>query len=313
MKRGYLQISFAWLFAIIVGAVIIFLAIYFSIKAVNMGQYEINTKTEKSLGIILNPLETGFQKSISTSISLPAQTRIYNRCDNYDGFGNQVIRVSQKSLGKWPEPAAGMAFENKYIFSEGVIEAKKFNVFSKPFELPFKVSDLLYVSSAEKQYCLVNSPQHIEDEIKDLKQNNENLNFFVENCPESDKIVRVCFGSEDDCDVVVKYSQKYIEKQGERVYFETDALMYAGIFSDKNIYECQVKRLMQRIEQLSNIYKEKAVLISQTGCDTNLNADLTRLHNLARSLDSSLTLYHVGDMAFDIENQNDDNGVCRLW
>ena len=58
MKKGFLQISFAWLFAIIVGIFILFLAIYGVTKLINVGQYQIDSETAKNLGILLNPLET---------------------------------------------------------------------------------------------------------------------------------------------------------------------------------------------------------------------------------------------------------------
>ena len=71
-KRGFLQISFAWLFAIIIGAFILVLAIYASTKIIKTEQLSLDAKTAKEIGVLLNPLETGFETGKTTSIKLPS-------------------------------------------------------------------------------------------------------------------------------------------------------------------------------------------------------------------------------------------------
>lgn len=305
-KKGYLQIPFAWLFAIIVGAFILFLAIYGVTKLINVSQYELDTKTAKNLGVLLNPLETGFETGKTTSLTLPTETRIYNKCDLYGNFGNQIIQVSQKSFNKWPEPAGKVSFQNKYIFSEGYVEGKKFYIFSKPFDFPFKVSDLIYITSSLDKYCFLDAPEDIEDEILYLGQEN----FFVEDCP--DDRINVCFRGGPNCDINVNYNIGEVERNNEKVYFEGDALMYAAVFSEKEIYECQLKRLMQRVGNLASVYRDKAVFISQTvGCHSNLN--LLGLRDLANDLESSHNLASMNYIVEDIKNKNEANSECRLW
>ena len=275
-------------------------------KLVDVGRYDLDTITAKNLGVLLNPLETSFETGKTTSITLPADTRIYNKCDVYGNFGNQKIQVSQKSFNKWPEPAAAVSFPNKYIFSEDYVEGKKFYIFSKPFEFPFKVSDLIYITSSDKEYCFVNAPEDIEDELSSLNQKN----LVTENC--SSNSVNVCFGRGMDCDVSVSYAMGSVEKDGEIIYFEGDALMYAGIFADKDLYECQLQRLMKRTANLALLYRDKATFISQkAGCSTNLN--LAGLNELATNLDSSVGLNSMNYIVEDIKNKNKDNGECRLW
>src|SRR3989344_4176200 len=97
-KRGQLQISFAWIFAIIVGAVILFLAIYTATKVIKIGDTAVSAKTGKEISVLLNPLETGFETSVVTLITMPVETRIYNQCSISGNFGRQIIKISQKSL-----------------------------------------------------------------------------------------------------------------------------------------------------------------------------------------------------------------------
>ena len=306
MKKRGLEVSFAWLFAIIAGVFILFLAIYASVKVINIEQTEIDLKTGKQIGILLNPLEIGFESVKSTSMSFPVETRIYNECNAESGqFGKQLIKISQKNFNKWTDTKERVAFENKYIFSEEPIEGKKFYIFSKPFEMPFKIGDIIIMSSADKNYCFVDAPDEIKDDLLDIKQKN----FLAENCPESS--VKICFSGGSDCDVGVDYNFGVVEKQGERVYFEGYALMYAAIFSTKEVYECQVERLMQRTEQLALLYVDKAKFISEK-CSSNLNPELLVLTNLAGSLKDSSELNLIANLAEDI-NEKNEISLCRLW
>ena len=305
-NKAYLQISFAWTFAIITGIFILFLAIYSVTKLVGVSQYELDTKTAKNLGVLLNPLETSFETGKTTPITIAAETRIYNKCNLYGNFGNQIIQVSQKSFNKWPEPAEKISFSNKYIFSEDYVEGKKFYIFIKPFEFPFKVSDLIYITSSDKEYCFIDAPEDIEDELSSLNQNN----LVIKNC--SSDSVNVCFGGGMDCDVKVSYGMGSVKKDGNTIYFEGDALMYAAIFSEKDLYECQLQRLMKRTANLALLYNDKANFISQkAGCSTNLN--LIGLSDLATKLDSSSGLNSINYVVEDIKDKNKDHGECRLW
>jgi len=310
--RGYLQISFTWLFAIIAGVFILFLTIYGITKLIKTEQTIQDAKTGEEIGILLNPLETSFETGISTSFTLPVETRIYNTCDNKGVFGNQRIQISQKSFSKWTKTDINARFHNKYIFTENYTEGKKFYVFSKPFDFPFKVADLIYITSSLDNYCFVDAPEEIKDEISYLNQQN----LFVEDCPDSENTVNICFmsGSDPDCDIIVNTVNKYVKKDQDRMYFEGDALMYAAIFADKVVYECHLKRLMQRTGHLALLYNDKAIFILQTaGCHSNLN--LLGLNTLVGDLDNSkdinsITLTFIVE---DIKDKNDDNSECRLW
>ena len=103
-KKGDLNLSFGWLFAIIVGAVILILAIYGATKVIKTGQSEEQAVGAKELGILLNPLETGFESAISTPLVLRVETRIFNTCSVSGNFGKQGIQTSEFSFKKWSSP-----------------------------------------------------------------------------------------------------------------------------------------------------------------------------------------------------------------
>jgi hypothetical protein len=307
--RGALEISFGWLFAIIAGAVIIFLAIYISSRIINSSQETVSAETGKEIGILLNPLETSFESSQITSMTIPTETRINNICDDSGTFGRQGIRLDQKSFGKWVETSTDVFFVNKYIFSEGIIEGKKFYIFSKPFSMPFKVADLIYLIPSARQYCFQGAPAEISEEISNLNQNA----IATSNCAEDS--IKVCFSS-STCDINVNINSKTVTKNRTRLYYsgigEDDSLMYAAIFSDKEVYECQIKRLVLRLKEITNLYKEKAVLVETAGCDEIIIPYLTEFELVIDSFSNSLNLQELAAKGEEVENIN-KAGECLTW
>ena len=310
MKKGALQISFAWLFSIIVGVFILFLAIILARQMLRTEPTAISAQTGKEIGALLNPLETGFESGKVTSLVFPTETRIYNGCANEGIFGKQRIKISQKNFGKWAETEINSSFVNKYIFSDKPAEGKEFYIFSKPFDFPFKVADLIYITPKSKDYCFVNSPENIQEEIKDLKQENIIFKNSPEDCGE---MIKVCFNTNENCEINVDNNLKSVEKNNNPVYFEGDSLMYAGIFSDADIYECQIKRLMKRTENLAILYANKANILSGK-CSSVSVRDLIFLSESAKILEEGNS-ENLANIIRDVENIKNINEMveCRLW
>lgn len=308
-KRGALEISFGWLFAIVAGILIITLAIYFSSKIIGTQQETTSAETATELGTLLDPLETSFESSQTTSVTLSAESRIHDSCKLTGNFGQQIIQIDQKSLNKWVKTDVDVKFSNKYIFSESEIEGRKFYIFSKQFKFPFKIADLIYITSSADRYCFVDAPTGVEKEISDLNQSN----LLTENCSSSD--IKVCFDS-NNCDINVDYTNGIVEKNGSVMYIsgteDYNALMYAAIFSNKETYECQVSRLMMRLKEISLLYQDKDSKVVERGCDTGFGDSFTGLID-------SLSLYSSSEdlsiIKMETENMNEMNkaGVCMLW
>jgi len=313
-RKAFIEISFAWLFGIIAGAVILFLAIFAATKILNLGQSATGAETQNQIAVLLNPLETSFQTGQIALIGLPVETRIYNGCDDKSGiFGKQIISVSQQSLGRWSTPSIGKSFPNKYIFSNGIVEGKDFFLFSKPFDFPFKVSDMIYITSSTTNYCFMNPPDSINEELSKLNEKNILLANDSFKCPA--KSLTVCFNGEN-CNISVdNYPQGTVTKNNNVTQFYGDALMYGAIFSDKTTYECQLKRLMERTTQLSSLYIDKGNTISHAGCTPDLNSDLSVFSSSTNSFVDSSDINNLISEVNSLQEKNDVaiNGHCRLW
>ncbi len=305
-NKAQLDISFAWIFAIIVGAAILGFAIYLAANIINQGQTTIDAKTAKEIGVLLNPLQLGLEDFKSTKMSFASNTRVYNDCNLVGDFGNQKVMVSQMSFGKWTDTGMDYSQPNIYIYSNETMEGSNFNVFAEQFKFPFKVADLIYMIPEGREYCFVNAPSNVNESITRF-----NLKNLVLNCTSNS--IRVCFESSVDCDIQVKYNQGEITKKDGTVYFSDDSLMYAGIFSDKFTYECQLKRLMKKTAILSKLYQDKSTLISRAGCNSNVEADLSSFKTSLIGIKDSSNLFSLSQMAKSIGEKNDANIDCKLW
>lgn len=321
-KRGF-EFSFGWLFAILVGAVVIFLAVFAAIKLTHTMRQGQQAMQSKSLGIILGPLETSIQSGIVTEMTVNEETRIYNNCSDKTPFGSQGIRTSVKSgVGPaWDDPGPMVSFNNRYIFSNYSIQGKKFYVLSKPFALPFKIADILIMWPSSQPYCFKNAPSDVQSEFTQLNLKEKNVYLESEGCPTD--AVNVCFASvyisQPDCDVKVNTATGTVSKTGSSVNYvlslnpnDKYALMYAAIFSDPLVYNCHTKRLARRAASLAKVYKDKSAILTPTGCGSqNMQTDLSAYENFAKSA-SSIANSNIYSQALRLKSTNDQL-ICTLF
>ena len=316
-KKAF-EMSFAWMFSIITGAIILFLAIYMTMQFIAPQRHISQSELARSLSALLDPLETGKGVAVeSTVIELAREARIYNKCymsDENDNFGRQGISMATKSgIGKqWQTPGEETSLQNKYIFSNSTVKGKNFYIMVKQFEMPFKVADLIFLY--DEKYCFVSPPRWIEDDVGNAK--NIKINDATSGCEEGS--ITICFSSYG-CDVDVadysndnSFSSGSLEKDGYTMVY-SGSLIYAAIFSDSGMYECNLARLMARLEKLAKLYLEKSRLI-EPECSSGLNTELADLANKAMALkQEDNPSQHLADVISIADDINDKNSICRIF
>ena len=307
-KKGF-EFGFGWLFAIIVGAAIIFIAIYATVQLVNLNKDIQNTEAAYELNSLLTSVTTNLDSQKESRIFFNTETRMYNECDNIGSFGHQAVSVSIKSgIGKeWQDPAEQARSYTKYIFSSKVEEGKELRMFVVPFNLPFKIADLIIAWNENKNYCFVDASEDLKNDLEILNSENFNFTDDVEECKKDSK--KVCFYNADGCDIIVEENR--VRKDRKSLYY-TGNLIYGAIFSDPEIYECQVKRLMKRASSLSLLYIDKTRMLAIRGCSSTLEPELTSFSNQAMRLNSSIELNGIIQVAQEMEDKN-DLLLCNLW
>ncbi len=311
-KRG--EFNFSLLFAIIAGAAILVLAIYGASEWGKTFKQQSETEIAKSITVLTDPLQSGFAEAKSSRIEFRQETKIDNVCKDIN-LGRNELSVSVKTEGigdQWDVKKTPISVENKYIFSDNSA-GKVFYVFSKPFSMPFKIADLLIISADE--YCFLDAPDEIQEEILNL--NMKNVFIGSENCTENSK--KVCFRY-GDCDILVEgkcvgdcdseYDYGFVEKSNKRLDY-AGSLLYATIFSDKETYDCNVKRLLYRLSIVSDIFYNKADLMNTQGCNTNLGLDMALL-KLASTEATSEDLEDLYILGKELNKKN-SRERCSLW
>lgn len=305
-KKGFLDISFSWIFAFLVGGIILFGAIYGVARLTSIQSTQFSAEVGSTFSNLLSPLEAGLESGRSITITLPVESRIENSCETFGDFGSMTLTIRESEREKYSGSGVGISSVNKYLFSPTSIEGKEFFVFAKEFNFPFKVSNLIYVLNSEERYCFLVAPNEVRRELSNFNA----PNFEFSDCSPFSK--KVCFGRETDCEILVDYTGRTVQKNGQTMHFATDALMYGAIFSDKLNYECQVSRLMKRTKEISDIYYEKSVFLLQVGCDSSVDSLLLGFNMDLSGFQNSQDLNLLESQAGMINSINRNSG-CRLW
>jgi len=306
-KKGF-EFGFSWIFVIIVGAAILFLAIYFAVKFVGTSKDVKNTQIAYEVNNLLIPVVTNLDETRTSGMKFNVNTRFYNNCGRNGNFGYQAISISTKSeIGeKWSKPAEQARAFDKYIFSSSVEEGKELEFFPKSFNMPFKIGDLIFLWSKNDRYCFVNPWNEIKEDLELFKSESINITDSLSEC--SKESIKVCFGNEV-CDI--KVEENRVRKDKKSLYYY-DSLVYGAIFADHEIYECQVERLMKRAFELSLLYREKSDFLDSNGCSSGLREDLIIYANRTILVNESSKLISIQNMAEVMEMKNDDL-YCELW
>lgn len=317
-KQGF-EMSFAWIFAMIVGAVILFLAIYAATSFIRTARYSYDTQTANTIKNYLNPLVTGVASATSPPpIKFREETRTYINCngpDPVDFFGTQEISFTEKSgLGNnWGKPGGNITIYNKYVFANEVEEGDTLYLSAFPFYTGFKVDDLITLNAGK--YCFIQAPNTVEK--KSIIFQNVNLTASLAECKENE--VKVCFGNVfyDGCDMLVsstdnEYRTGYVIKEnGERLDF-FDNLLYAAIFSSPDNYNCNIDRLGKKISELAYIYEQKIGLAQIRECNSIIGPYLGNIAQVAPYINNTEQLYLVYEYASLMDELN-EKALCQIY
>ncbi|MBM3233354.1 hypothetical protein FJZ18_04275 [Candidatus Pacearchaeota archaeon] len=307
-KRGW-EFSFGWIFAIIVGAAILSLGLYAASKIVKQGEYKGDSLSARELGLLTTALETGLESGKTDKISFDIPTRVVFDCDLQGFYGVQKISIGRP--GK--DTGIPSQFSGKYFFSGKDFVAKDILVLGKPFDYPFRVADVLILWSSDSSYCFLDPPEQMEKEIKSLVKDNRAINSSLqvlsydkkESCKRGSQ--KVCFGKVTGCDISVYES--LIKKGSRTIYVDSsqnnNVFVWAGIFSDPDVYECQFKRLMKRASSLSSLYQEKSILLNGKGCTSSLTGSLESFSQATRLYNSSSDLAKISFLSQSLGGEND--------
>lgn len=318
-KKGF-EFSFGWIFSLILGAAILFLAIYAASQIIGNETDIQNAESGKQLGIILSPTENSIEDGRITPILFPTEYVVTNKCfaggtkeeDKEFGYVSLGVRESESIGQSSGNKIVESAFHNKYIFSKSSITGKKMYALSKSFSFPYDIASLIYLIPEDEYYCFVDAPSEIEEEIVGFRLKNLNVSENANECRKNS--IKVCFAT-GGCEIDINLVSKSVRKDKKTVYYEDDennALLYGAILSEPGIYECELKRIMMRSSKLANLYADKSRSLSPRGCSSGLEGDLGNYANLTAVFNSSLDMRELRVYSDEIGRRNDILS-CKLF
>lgn len=317
MNKKGVDFTFSWIFAIIAGAVILFSAIYITTKLIGSNEVVSDTFIASEIDTILSPIETNLEDSKYSLIRFKENTRVFNECSSDGVFGKQQISVASKGIGdNWNEQSVRKSSFNRYIFSRDTEETKdkKMHIMTSPILMPFKIGDLIIMHSGG--YCFVNPPSDIEESFIDISSNwakdiGINISIDLDSCPKN--YTSVCFG-ELGCDtnVLIRDGRGIVTKYGKELHYYGESMMAVAIFSDPEIYECQLKRLTSRAAELGAVYSRKALYVEGSGCPNSLSSKFQNLI-LTANISGSRDFERFASIAKELEESNDGLASCKIF
>ncbi len=315
-RRGF-EMSFAWIFSIIVGAVIIFLAVYAALE-LGYGEREVadSIAAQELQGLFYPLTTTGESASKPGNISFPTSTRLSTSCLAEGVFGIQEIRIATRSgVGNpWQEAGVPARSSTTYLFAANLTEGKDFFTLVQPFNFPFKIGDIITLWNG--QYCFINPPQEISNEIESLHL--DASGFIVSatstSCPA--RSTQICFlggVAASTCTITVDVAGRRVIKQRQTLSYEKP-LFYAAIVADSALYECQVQRMFHRSAELARLYRSKSEFVaarSHTACSAALQPELSAYATLT----STATTRQLSLIEIKARQLATLNGqlTCPLW
>ena len=316
-KKG--EFNFVLLFAIVAGTIILLLAIYGAMKTGGTLTKQTEAELAKSLEIITDPLQAGFAEIATSKIIFKKETRLTVSCDDFGGFGDNVVSLQTKSsMGEdWTADPFRYTINNKYLFSD-TTSGKTFYVFSEKFATGFKVADLLFITP--RNFCFVLPPEDIEEEMAGIRAPNIGLRTNGnDTCKEDAETV--CF-NRGGCDITItpRCNQEQCKSEydfgvvtnadGTQIPY-SGGLMFGAIFTDKDSYECNVKRLLYRASRIADVFTQKIDFMAARGCDSLMKPDLIAFTALLQNA-TSANLEEIYYASLNLDKRRKLDGGCAL-
>ncbi len=342
-KKGF-ALQFNWIFVLIGGAV--FLSFFFSLinNAIRGDEVRKNTDATQMIDTAFK-VSMGSDNIESTSIF---DKKLVFRC----GDISEYFVIGTLKSGRYDFNA---------IFSQQELSGRTLLIKTLDFRIPFKIMPLVYVTNKEVEYVFVgNFP--FQQQVMTLLPENATKKFipsglgsvqaysnnhylqtvFIVNTTEELVGGAPNFQSSDDYSkvfVVVVSPDEPGAQYGELKFFTLGSdgffiyngtsmfiganLILGGIIShDKSMYDCNLKKVMQRIAHLSELYRQRLEYYStqaETFCSpyyTQASTALAGIKSSAEAENPSLDDYKAMAQAIDgLEALNsyilaEPSGIC---
>ena len=242
MNKKGVEISFSWMFGIIVGVILLIFFVYFAFKQVGLfNKIGINEVVE-SINNEINAFSTS--GSSNKIVELPSDVVFSFRC------GDVIYKNAKKDT-------------NNLIYGDNVFR-NRFNLWTKSWVFPFRIGNFYYASNLENRYFILGNENfffNIPSKFKKFNSINEELkkddiiiDFTNSNIYSKYRENRVLVVDKDN-GIITFYPEN------KRDEFFGEEMLYGGLFSNYNEYNCLKNKALRKLGLITELYKKKADLL----------------------------------------------------
>ena len=291
-----IELHFNWIFVLIAGAVIFL----FFMNIVDKQRAFSEKKTSATIITSLESILTGAKVSTGTVniVDMP-QTEITFECDKY-------------SIGDIPKQT-----KVDVIFSPNLLKGKKLITWALDWNVPYRVTNFLYLTDPQIRYIIVNNTNNIGHKIDEelpkemnkevistttivLDKNNYKVKFiFLGNANNNvlndlqkmpDKDVTAINITDIGTSTVIPNTGKinFLQKNGNKweiksttYYLKKESLFGAIFAEDIEMYNCVMKKAFKKLNLVTTIYLERSKELKNYYLSTNNYNCETLAHNKA--------------------------------
>ncbi len=282
-KKGQMEVTFNWVYILIAGAVILLFFIGIVARQKSISEQRLSGEVVRILESIFTGAGVSEKTKNFIDTSGLAEYTLFFDCDS--GVGTYGIKDSSARVENSIDP----------IFALRELQTAQLIVWSMPYKLPYKVVDLLFVSSANTHYVIMGEGE-LADELL-----NATKGFAVQRIQSVQDIVMpangyvrivdttgnaVVAGGEVPEPLRNSHVSAVVLGRGKAQYYrvregawkqsgsadiislagEQDAALYAAMFAaDENVYECNMQKAFRRLELLNIVYGGKEIVRGEAG------------------------------------------------
>ncbi|MBI2151481.1 hypothetical protein HYU21_02010 [Candidatus Woesearchaeota archaeon] len=165
-NKGQVEVSFNWIYVMLAGTLILLFFVGLAVKQKTVSEENLGVEVVRVLGNILSGASAAEKTKNFIDISGLAEFTLYFTC--LDEVGEYGIEGRSAKTEELITP----------IFSPGRIQSMKLITWSLPYNLPFKITDMLYVTAPNIKYYVWGNNEFVEEMEEEMISGSDSSSSF---------------------------------------------------------------------------------------------------------------------------------------
>jgi len=277
--KGMTTVVLNWIFVTIAGAVI--LLFFFNIISTS-GAIKEKEQSSELLGAIHTVLVSKSTAEDTSSI-LRLSKAVSFSCD-MDSCNSRIGCTSFITIDDFQ---ADISIQP--IFSPGRINTRNSYVFTKSFDVPFKVLNFLYIAKPGDKFSFpISCGRRCKEVWDSIPQIVKDANIVGKSLTGAKKITFDSCDTVEAGDVCIS-NTKIVYGGGGTYHILNNAQILGAIFADEELFACNLQKALYRMENTKDVLKGKAIELQQASITINCQEGYKDFYNDLQSYSSDFS------------------------